>query len=121
MTDRTSTGGGASQWLLRGGDVLATAEVARTPWARMVGLLGRDELTGVLVLPRTRAVHTLGMRFPIDVAFVDRHGRVVDLCTMSPWRVGRPRVCHMVVEASAGAFERWHLRIGDVVEVRAGP
>jgi uncharacterized membrane protein (UPF0127 family) len=105
-------------WLLRNGDVLAAAEVAASPVDRWVGLLGRDSLEGVLVLPRTRAVHTLGLRFPIDVAFLDRSLRVVDLCTMPPWRLGRPRWCALVIEARAGAFERWRLQRGDVLELR---
>lgn len=105
-------------WLLRDGDVLAAAEVAVSPAARWIGLLGRDHLEGVLVLPHTRAVHTLGMRFAIDVAFLDRSLRVVDLCTMEPWRLGRPRWCSSVIEAPAGAFERWRLRRGDALELR---
>ena len=58
-------------WLLRDGDVLASLEVAATRSARRRGLLGRDHLEGALLLERTRSVHTLGMRFPIDVAFLD--------------------------------------------------
>lgn len=108
-------------WLLRDGDVLAAAEVATTMAARWQGLLGRDGLDGALVLPRTRAVHTLGMRFAIDVAFLDRRLRVVDVCTMAPWRVGRPRWCASVLEAEAGSFERWGLRVADQLELRGCP
>ena len=62
-------------------------------------------------LPRHRSVHTLGMRFPIDVAFCDRDMVVVDVTTMVPWRMGRPRRrARTVIEAEAGAFERWGLR-----------
>lgn len=110
--------GTVPHWLLRDGDVLAAAEVAASPAARWRGLLGRDGMQGVLVLPRTRAVHTLGMRFAIDVAFLDGSMQVTDTCTMVPWRVGRPRWCASVMEAEAGAFERWRLRRGDVLELR---
>lgn len=109
---------GGSHWLLRDGVVLASVEVAGELGARWRGLLGRDGIDGGLVLPRTRAVHTLGMRFAIDVAFLDRQLQVVDACTMAPWRVGRPRWCASVLEAQAGAFERWGLRVGDHLELR---
>ena len=56
-------------WFVREGGVLASAEVADRPRARLVGLLGRDELDGVLVLHPARSVHTVGMRFPIDVVY----------------------------------------------------
>jgi uncharacterized membrane protein (UPF0127 family) len=69
-------------WLLRDGDVLAAVEVADSFGARLRGLLGRDGVEGALVLQPARSVHTIGMRFPIDVAFCDRDLRVVATCTM---------------------------------------
>src|SRR4051812_34188379 len=110
-------------WLVReGGDVLASAEVARSVRARTQGLLGRraaGEVVGALVLRPCRQVHTVGMRFPIDVAFCDRRGLVLRTVTMAPWRVTRVVWrSGFVVEAAAGAFDRWQLRPGDTVEVR---
>jgi len=113
-----ATGHDQPCWLLRDGDVLAALVVAGTFLQRWQGLLGRSEFEGAMLFPRTRAVHTLGMRFPIDVAFVDRHLRVVDTVRMVPWRIGRPRRCSSVLEAQAGAFERWNLRPGDELELR---
>src|SRR5215468_5688744 len=106
-------------WLVRDGDVLATAEVARGARARRRGLLGRDTLEGALVLRPCRNVHTLGMRFPIDVAFCDVRGVVLRTCCVPPWRIS-PIVWHaaFAIEACAGAFERWGLRPGDRVELR---
>ena len=101
--------------------MLASADVARRPRERTVGLLGRDvgSVSGALVLRPCRQVHTLGMRFTIDVAFCDREGVVLRTVTVPPWRV----TCVVwrsgfVVEAAAGAFERWQLRAGDTVEVK---
>ncbi len=106
-------------WLLRDGDVLASAEVADTFAARSRGLLGRSDFAGAMVLPRTKAVHTLGMRFPIDVAFCDRDLVVVGIVRLRPWRMSAPRLrCRSVVEARAGAFDRWGLRVGDTLELR---
>jgi len=106
-------------WLVREGDVLAAAEVADSRRARRRGLLGRDGLDGALVLRPCRSVHTLRMRFPIDVAFVDHDGVVVAIRTLRPWRIS-PFVWRaaMAIEAEAGAFERWRLRPGDKVEVK---
>jgi uncharacterized membrane protein (UPF0127 family) len=106
-------------WLLSDGKVLAAAEVADTMAARSKGLLGRGSCDGAMVLPRTRMVHTFGMRFPIDVAFCDKELVVVDLATLRPWRMSRPRPrVRSVVEAEAGAFDRWGVRVGDRLEVR---
>jgi len=105
-------------WLLRDGTVLASAEVATSPLARARGLLGRDGLEGALILPRTRSVHSIGMRFPLDVAFLSRDLEVMDVVSLPPWRLTWPRLrCRMVLEAEAGAFERWKLRRGDRLEL----
>ena len=106
-------------WLLRDGDVLACAEVADGLGARSRGLLGRSGYEGALVLPRTRAVHTVGMRFPIDVAFCNKDMVVVGMTQLPPWRISLPRRRgRSVVEAEAGAFERWGLQVGDQLELR---
>lgn len=93
-------------------------EVATTPWARTRGLLGRDGIEGALWLPGVRSVHTMGMRFALDVAWLDGDGRVRRVRTMRPWRMSRwvPGAAG-VLEAEAGIFARWGLEIGSVVDL----
>jgi uncharacterized membrane protein (UPF0127 family) len=106
-------------WLVRDGEVLATAELAATRRERARGLLGRSGYEGALVFRKVRQVHTVGMRFAIDVAFCDAHGRVLRTVTMRPWRLSRVVwKSALVIEAEAGAFERWGLRAGDHVDVK---
>jgi uncharacterized membrane protein (UPF0127 family) len=106
-------------WLVREGEVLATLEVAGSASARGKGLLGRDGIEGAILLQPAKSVHTLGMRFPIDVAFVDRDMTVLKVVTMKPWRLGMPvRRSRGVIEAEAGAFGSWTLAVGDQLEVK---
>ena len=106
-------------WLLRDGEVLAAVELADRFGQRLRGLLGRDGVEGALVLPGARSVHTMGMRFPLDVAYCDRDLVVLGTATMRPYRVGRPRLrARYVIEAEAGAFDRWRLRPGDRLELK---
>jgi uncharacterized protein len=106
-------------WLMREGEVLASVEVARRPRERVRGLLGRDAVAGAIVLRPCRQIHTLGMHFPIDVAFCDRDGLVLRVATVPPWRLTWPMWrSGFVVEAAAGAFERWGLHPGDHVEIK---
>ena len=103
---------------MRGDQVLASAEVAEGRAARRRGLLGRDGLDGVLVLP-VRSVHTFGMRFAIEVAFCDAEGQVLRIVELPPNRVTLPvRHARSAVEAPEGAFRSWGVRPGDVLEVR---
>lgn len=106
-------------WLVSDGRVMASVEVASTRRERGRGLLGRDGLDGAFVIPACRWVHTVGMRFPLDVAYLDADGVVLKTLHMGRHRVGIP-VWHArtVVEAEAGAFGRWGLHVGDVIELR---
>jgi uncharacterized membrane protein (UPF0127 family) len=105
-------------WLLRDGEVLASLEVASTARRRARGLLRRDGIEGALLLERTRAVHTIGMRFAIDVAYCDADLVVLRAVTVHPNRMPRPVLrARAVIEAEAGSFARWGLGVGDVLEV----
>ena len=53
-------------------------EVASTLVKRLVGLHGRDSIEGALMLVPCNDIHTIGMRKPIDVAFVARDGLVLE-------------------------------------------
>jgi uncharacterized membrane protein (UPF0127 family) len=107
-------------WLVRDGEVLAAVEVADTARSRRRGLLGRDGFEGALVLRPCRHVHTAGMRFTLDVAFCDAEGVVVRTSMLPPWRLSPiVRRAAFVIEAEAGAFDRWRLVRGDRLELRA--
>jgi uncharacterized membrane protein (UPF0127 family) len=111
-------------WLVtageHGGHVLASAERAGDRRARAKGLLGRSGVDGAFVITPCRSVHTIGMKFALDVAFLDEAGFVVKVVRMRRNRIGLPvRKARTVVEAEAGAFERWGLRLGDQLELRA--
>lgn len=106
-------------WLVRDAHVLASAEVARTRRERRRGLIGRDHLDGALVIRRCRWIHTFGMQFPIDVAYLDDGGIVVKTMQMHRFRLGIPVWrASWVIEAEAGAFGRWGLHVGDEIELR---
>ncbi|CAM5425688.1 DUF192 domain-containing protein [Streptomyces narbonensis] len=97
-------------------------EIAASYRARRRGLLGRDGIAGALLITPTNSVHTFGMRFAIDVAYLDRSLRVLSVVTMRPGRLGmvRPRGRH-VLEAEAGAMAEWGLRPGTSVRITADP
>jgi hypothetical protein len=106
-------------WLLHDDRVLATLEIAESHRDRARGLLGRDSVEGALLLSPTRSVHTFRMRFPLDVAWCDREMRVLRTAEVAPNRLPRPAWgTRCVIEAEAGAFERWDLTEGAELDIR---
>jgi hypothetical protein len=68
--------------------------VATTRFARLLGLahLDRDRAGAGLLIPRCRSVHTFGMRFDLDLLFLDRGGAVVSArLAVPPRRLIRPQ------------------------------
>ena len=95
--------------------------VARSWWDRMVGLLNRTSLPlgEALILPGCQSIHTVGMKFAIDVIFVTRQWRVVAIqAALPPGRFLAPVWnAWSVIEMASGTLERVELRIGDQLRV----
>ncbi|MYW77283.1 hypothetical protein F610DRAFT_00565 [Streptomyces sp. LaPpAH-199] len=116
LTVGTDSGGGDAAPAGGAGEV--PLRIAASYRARTRGLLGRDGIAGALMLTPCGSVHTFGMRFAIDVAYLDRRFRVLAVTTMRPGRLGLPRLrARHVLEAEAGAMERWGVRRGVRVEL----
>ena len=106
-------------WLVHDGTVLASLERADSLRSRTQGLLGRDDYDGALLLEKTKSVHTIGMRFPIDVAFCDRDLRVLRIVTVPRFRVTRLEWrAWCAIETEAGRFAHWNVHPGDQLEIR---
>ncbi|HEX6644532.1 MAG TPA: DUF192 domain-containing protein, partial [Gemmatimonadales bacterium] len=93
--------------------------LADTLWRRLRGLSGRSGLAegeGLMLVP-CRAVHMFGMRFPIDVAFLDRDGTVVATYpSLGPGaRTRYHREARSALELPAGTLDATGTRAGDTL------
>jgi uncharacterized membrane protein (UPF0127 family) len=96
--------------------IASDAELAASRASRRQGLLGRDslDLSSALVLFPCWAVHTIGMRFAIDVIFVDRQGRILKMVSdLGPWRTAIMPRAHAVIELPAGRLRCQDVAVGD--------
>jgi uncharacterized membrane protein (UPF0127 family) len=91
---------------------------------RKTGLLKHTSLprgTAMIIAP-TNAIHTFFMKFPIDVAFVSRTGRVLKIRTAMPaWRMAAALRGYAVVELTAGALAVSETTVGDELALRPLP
>jgi uncharacterized membrane protein (UPF0127 family) len=98
--------------VLPGGLRLARADGGR---ARLLGLAALEGLPGVwaLHLPRCRSVHTFGMRFPLDLVWLDGDGKPVRVDRgVGPRRLRSCVRARSVVEVATGAADAWLAALG---------
>jgi uncharacterized protein len=95
------------------------AEVADTAAKRNKGLLGRDGLAageGLWIVP-CEGVHTFGMRFPIDLVYLDRNKRVKKVRNNVPaYRLSACLTAHSILELPSGTVHKTQTRSGDVLD-----
>lgn len=99
-----------------GQSVASGVEIATTRRARRRGLLGRDGLNAgcAFVLSPCWAVHTIGMRFAIDVVFVDAEGQIVKIVeNLSGWKMAASMAAMTTIELWAGAVQAMDVHVGD--------
>jgi uncharacterized membrane protein (UPF0127 family) len=85
--------------------------------------MGADPATfragqGLWIVP-SRGVHTLAMRFPIDVLYLDRARSVVHLeSNLKPWRIAPLRLeASSVLELPENTIRTSGTRVGDQIEI----
>lgn len=91
-------------------------ELALTRRARRTGLLKREGLAAsqALILAPCLAVHTVAMKFAIDVIFVDRKGHVRRLVRrLRPWRLAAEPRAYATIELAAGTLDAHDIAVGD--------
>lgn len=106
------------------GHTLLASEVQRAEgmWPRIKGLIGRRAEDfrpgrGLWITP-SEGIHTIGMKFPIDVIYLDAKRRVVRVYHgLKPWRVAAISfAARSVLELPAGTVAASKTKVGDVLE-----
>jgi uncharacterized membrane protein (UPF0127 family) len=100
--------------------------MAGTHWSRLRGLMGMDAAKfpvgdGLWIVP-SRGVHTLAMKFPIDVLYLDANQTVVHVeQNLKPWRVARVSIrTASVLELPGNTLRSSGTAVGDEIEIALG-
>ena len=101
-------------------------EVADTHWSRLRGLMGTDASNfppgkGLWIVP-CRGVHTLGMRFPIDVVYLNGDRVIVHIQEqLRPWRLAALRLnAATVLELPSSVVRQTGTIVGDKIDIEFG-
>jgi uncharacterized membrane protein (UPF0127 family) len=102
----------------RGVAVAFCVSKAFTGESRRKGLLGRESLPpgeGLWIRP-CEGIHTIGMRFAIDLVYLDRRRQIRKLVrNVRPWRISLCLSAHSVLELPAGTVDRDRCQVGDIL------
>ncbi len=101
--------------------VIGRAWKAEKSLDRMRGLLGRPALAPgeAMVIDPCSSVHTMGMAYALDIAFIDSGEKIVKLCRrVAPQRMAWAFKARATVEMAAGEIDRLQLSVGDRLEWR---
>lgn len=100
------------------GHAISEVFIANTPWLRLRGLLGRRPLSseqGLLISPCS-SVHTIGMRYPLDIIYLNKHNKVLKVTKdLQPWRGSVCRGATTVLELAAGNSTEKQIKPGDTL------
>lgn len=101
--------------------ILPRVYVAERFFDRLKGLMGTKELNldaGLLIKP-CNSIHTFFMKFPIDVAFMDKDGQVCYIIHSMEKNKVSPIVpkASSVLEASSSTFKGCNLEVGDIMSL----
>ena len=104
--------------------IVPRASLAADPFNRMRGLLGKASLSpgeGIILQPAS-SIHTLFMRFAIDVIYLDEKGAIKKVVpNLVPFRFSWARGSHTVIEVPSGATRVLDLIPGDRLDWEADP
>jgi len=113
--------------------IVEQTEVANSVWMQTKGLMFKRHIpinSGLLMVFREEKHHgiwTMGMRFPIDIAFISSDWRVVDIVEnarpigINPktWKIYTPeKPCKYVLEMNAGILKKSGTKKGDVISFK---
>jgi uncharacterized membrane protein (UPF0127 family) len=98
-------------------------DVADSHWTRLKGLIGTSheeffEGRGLWIIP-SHGVHTIAMRYPIDVAYLDSDNVVVHMEeSVRPWRITPIRIeAESVLELPSRTLSNTRTKVGDRLEI----
>ncbi|HLJ46978.1 MAG TPA: DUF192 domain-containing protein [Bryobacteraceae bacterium] len=96
------------------------ADIADNSAKRRTGLLKHTSLNqgeGLWIVP-CEAVHTIGMKFPIDVLFLSKKRKVLKIRrVMHKWKMSACLRAHSVLELPAGICDSAQTTVGDQLEL----
>ena len=107
----------------RGVLLAQNVRIANTHWTRLRGLMGTTQsafdIGQALWIVPCHGVHTIAMRFPLDLLYLDHYSTVIHLEEdVKPWRfAAMKRRAASVLELPAGTIRSSGTNVGDKIEI----
>lgn len=104
--------------------VIATLKFANTYFSRLNGVMFKKKLDYILVLKPVKSnyrilssIHTLFMKFTIDIVFLDKNKRIFEIAQISPWKFYTPKKsANYILEMKKGSIKKYQIAVGDKLD-----
>jgi len=93
-------------------------DFANNSFSRMKGLMFKNTINKGLLLKPANSIHTLFMKFPIDVVYIDKSSKIIKVSkNMKPWKISNIVLkSHAILELPEGTINKYRIKVSDVVE-----
>ena len=98
-----------------------TVQMADNYFTRLRGLIGKKNMddTGGLLLKKCYAIHTIGMRYALDLVFMDKTGKVLKCAEgVKPFRTASARGAYYTLELNKGVIQKQGIKVNDRFELQ---
>jgi len=101
--------------------LFSKGEIADSFFKRLTGLLNKKNIDKhyALFFSKTNSVHTIGMKFAIDVIYTDEDNVILEIVeSLKPYRMSFHRKASHLIEVEAGSAKRKELRVKQQLEIK---
>jgi uncharacterized protein len=100
---------------------IITAMLADNYFTRLIGLMGKKQMddSGGLLLKKCSSVHTIGMRYALDLVFMDKMGKVLKCAEgVKPFRTASAKGAYYTLELNQGMIRKQGIEVNDRFELQ---
>jgi uncharacterized membrane protein (UPF0127 family) len=98
-----------------------SVKMADSYFTRLVGLIGKsqmDENEGLL-LKKCKSIHTIGMRYNLDLVFMDKTGKVLKCAEgIKPFRTASAKGAYYALELNQGVIQTQGIRVNEQLQLK---
>lgn len=96
-------------------------KMADTYFSRLIGLIGKKQMdkNEGLLLKKCKSIHTIGMRYNLDLVFMDKTGKVLKCVEgIKPFRAASAKGAYYALELNQGVIQIQGIKVNEQLKLQ---